>query len=143
MRRNWNVLIWAGFAVALLALFSYIPFFIRFPVTRDVPWANLLLFLAGGWMLAAGLRRAYGHPEHYRGKVSGAVLGVLALAFFVLFRWGNFVFARRVPASANAPQVGQQAPDFTLADADGKPVSLSDLRRTNRAVLLIFYRGYW
>lgn len=143
MRRNWNALIWAGFAVTLVALFSYIPFFIRFPVTRDVPWANLLLFLAGGWMLAAGLRRAYGQPERYRGKVSGPVLGALAIAFCALFCWGSFVFARRVPSSSSAPQVGQQAPDFTMADAGGKPVSLSDLRRTNRAVLLIFYRGYW
>jgi len=143
MRRNWNVLIWTGFAVTLVAAISYVPIFVRFPNTRDVPWANLLLFLAGGCLLAAGLKRAYGEPERYRGKVSGAVLGVLALALFGLFCWGNFVFARRVPSSNGAPQVGRPAPDFTLLDAGGKPVTLSELRRANRAVLLIFYRGYW
>ena len=33
--------------------------------------------------------------------------------------------------------VGEQAPDFTLRDQDGEPVSLSDYR--GRKVLLIFY----
>ena len=129
--------------VILAATLSYIPIFVRYASTRDVPWVNLLLFLIGGWFLAAGLRRAYGDSEHYAGKVSGAVLGVLALALFGLFCWGNFVFARRVPASAGAPQPGSQAPDFTLPDANGRPVSLADLRKNSRGVLLIFYRGYW
>ncbi|MGO4886111.1 MAG: hypothetical protein ACLP59_35595 [Bryobacteraceae bacterium] len=143
MRRSWNSLIWTGFAVTLAAVLSYIPIFARFAGTRDIPWVNLLLFVVGGLMLAAGLRRAYGEPEHYRGKVSGAVLGVLALALFGVFCWGNFVFARRVPSSTGAPQAGAPAPDFTLPDANGKPVSLAELRKSNRAVLLIFYRGYW
>ncbi len=48
------------------------------------------------------------------------------------------------PPASSAPQAWHDpAPDFTLQDANGKPVTLSDLRRTNRAVLLIFYRGYW
>jgi hypothetical protein len=143
MRRSWNAPIWAGFAVTLVAVISYIPFFARFPNTRDVPWANLLLFLIGGCLLAIGLKRAYGRPERYRGKVSGVVLGVLTLAMFGLFCWGNFIFSRRLPTSSGVPQVGQAAPDFTLPDANGKPVTLSELRKANRAVLLIFYRGYW
>jgi hypothetical protein len=143
MRRSWNSLVWAGFTVTLVAAISYIPIFVRFPATRDVPWANLLLFAMGGWLLAAGIKRAYGDSERYAGKVSGAVLGVLALALFGLFCWGTFVFPRRVPASSGAPQAGDPAPDFTLPDANGKPVTFASLRRANRAVLLIFYRGYW
>jgi hypothetical protein len=143
MRRSWNSQIWVGFAVVLAAVFTYIPVFVRFPITRDVPWANLLLFLMGGWLLAAGIKKAYGEPERYGGKAGGAVLGVLALTLFGVFCWGNFVFARRVPSSSNAPQAGDSAPDFTLSDANGKPVALSELRRNSRAVLLIFYRGYW
>jgi len=143
VKRSWNTPIWAGFAVALVAVFSYIPFFVRFPITRDFPWANLLLFLIGGGLLAAGLHRAFRQPERYRGKVTGVVFSVLAVLLCGLFCWGNFVFSRRVPSSSGAPHVGQQAPDFTLADASGKPVALSELRKTNRAVLLIFYRGYW
>lgn len=132
-----------GFVTALVAAISYVPIFVRFPATRDVPWVNLLLFLLAGLLLAAGLRRAYGDSERYGGKVSGAVLGLLTLVLFGLFCWGNFVFARHIPSAGSAPQPGDPAPDFTLPDANGKPVLLSDLRRANRAVLLIFYRGYW
>jgi hypothetical protein len=143
MRRSWNSWIWAGFTVTLVAAISYVPIFVRFPATRDVPWVNLLLFLLGGWLLTAGLKRAYGDSERYGGKVSGAVLGVLALALLGLFCWGNFVFARHVPSSSKAPQAGYPAPDFSLPDSNGKLATLSQLRLANRAVLLIFYRGYW
>ncbi len=34
-------------------------------------------------------------------------------------------------------EVGQQAPDFCLADADGNPVNLSDFRGKN--VVVYFY----
>lgn len=143
MRRRWNSLNWAGFGFTLVAAISYVPIFARFPSTRDFPWANLLLFLLGAWTLGAGIKRAYGQPERFSGKVSGAVLGLLSLALFGLFCWGNFIFARQVPSAAGAPQVGRMAPDFTLPDATGSPVTLSELRKNSRAVLLIFYRGYW
>lgn len=35
-----------------------------------------------------------------------------------------------------------QAPDFSLPDESGKPVSLTELRRRG-PVLLVFYRGHW
>ena len=143
MRRSWNSLIWLGFAIALLAALTYIPIFARYAITRDVPWVNLLMFFAGGWLLVAGLKRAYSTSDRYGGKVSGAISAALALVIFGLFCWGNFVFARRVPASISAPQPADVAPEFTLYDSDGRPVSLSDLRRNSRGVLLIFYRGYW
>jgi hypothetical protein len=143
MRRSWNSLIWVGFAITLAAAFSYVPIFVHFAATRDFPWVNLLLFLTGGFLLAAGFKRALTEPERYGGKISGAILGTLALLLFGFFCWGNFVFARHVPSSTTAPRPGATAPDFTLPDANGKPVALSELRRANRAVLLIFYRGYW
>jgi len=46
-------------------------------------------------------------------------------------------FARRDPA-----KVGDQAPDFTLPDAQGGQVSLTDLLREG-PVVLTFYRGGW
>jgi cytochrome oxidase Cu insertion factor (SCO1/SenC/PrrC family) len=39
-------------------------------------------------------------------------------------------------------KVGQAAPDFTLEDIAGKPISLSEFRG-EKNVVLIFYRGYW
>ena len=53
-----------------------------------------------------------------------------------------------LPASPGAPRVGEKAPDFTLADTAGKPVSLASLLKPAESgekpwVLLVFYRGYW
>lgn len=39
-------------------------------------------------------------------------------------------------------KAGDAAPDFTLEDQDGKPVSLSDYRG-KKTIVLVFYRGYW
>jgi hypothetical protein len=39
-------------------------------------------------------------------------------------------------------RVGQRAPDFTLPDVAGQPVSLADLRARG-PVVLSFYRGRW
>jgi hypothetical protein len=82
------------------------------------------------------------------------------------------ISSRAMPAATNAPQVGQKVPDFTLADTNGYKISLNQLlgkehvtlvappsevmeklARANqlprasatptKAVLLVFYRGYW
>jgi ABC-type transport system involved in cytochrome c biogenesis permease subunit len=142
MKRSWNGFIWAGFAVVLLAAFSFL-FFVRFPATRDFPWVNLLLFGAGALLLATGLRRAFFQSDRYRGKVSGPILSLLSLAMFGFFCYGIFVLAADIPSASGAARPGATAPDFTLSDAAGKPVALSELLKKNRAVLLIFYRGYW
>jgi cytochrome oxidase Cu insertion factor (SCO1/SenC/PrrC family) len=46
------------------------------------------------------------------------------------------------PTDLDRIKVGQPAPDFTLENMDGKPVSLSDFRG-QKSVVLVFYRGYW
>lgn len=143
MKRRHNILLWAGFVLVLLALLTYIPIFAVFAVTRDVPWVNYLLFLAGGVLLGLGLRRAFGQPEIYRGKVLGSMLASLSVLLFVFFCFAIFYFSKAIPASETAVRVGQPAPNFTLANWDGKKVSLSDQLKNNRAVVLIFYRGYW
>jgi cytochrome oxidase Cu insertion factor (SCO1/SenC/PrrC family) len=45
------------------------------------------------------------------------------------------------PRDLNRIQVGQPAPDFTLEDAAGRPLTLSDFR--GKYVILVFYRGHW
>ena len=142
MKRTWNGFIWVGFAVVLVAVFSLL-FLIQFPAIRDFPWPNLLLFAAGGVLLAIGLKRAFLQPDRYRGKVSGIILSLISLATFGLFLYGTFVLTADIPSASGAPRLGMPAPDFMLSDAAGKPVALADLVKKNRAVLLIFYRGYW
>ena len=39
-------------------------------------------------------------------------------------------------------KVGQAAPDFALENVEGKTINLSDFRG-KKAVVLVFYRGYW
>jgi hypothetical protein len=143
MKRRHNILLWAGFVLVLLAVLTYIPIFAVFAVTRDIPWVNYLLFLAGGIVLALGLRRAFGQPEIYRGKILGSILASLSLLLFALFCFVILYASKAIPASETAVRVGQPAPNFTLANWDGKQVSLSDQLKNNRAVVLIFYRGYW
>src|SRR5436190_8085639 len=99
MNRRWNSSIWAGFILVLAGLLSYIPLFALFPVTRDFPWANLLLFAAGGVLLYVGLRQAFRRPELYRGKIFGPVLTALSVVGIGLFVYGVFYEVRQLPAS--------------------------------------------
>ena len=143
MKRSPNILIWAGFAIVLIAFVSYIPFFALFPATRDVPWANYLLFLTGGALLAVGVRRAFRDSEHYRGKISGSILTVLSAVLFSFFVLTVTYFSKQIPAAATALGVGQEAPPFVLLDTARKQVSSADLLKNHRGLVLIFYRGYW
>lgn len=149
-RFNWHI--WAGFLLSIIAFVSYVLFFVNFPITRDVPWANLILFMIAASLLFVGIRRAFAPDRSRLAKVGSsvlAVLGVLLLGFFIFM---TFIMARWLPASEGAPRLGNRAPDFTLADANGKSISLAELLSTPmnvtntakpRGVLLIFYRGYW
>ena len=146
-RINWQI--WAGFVLSLVAGFSYGLVFIRWPMTRDFPWANLLLFAVALVFLFLGLRRAFKPDKRIVSKIFSslaAAFGVLLLAGFLFI---IFVFGSWLPASAAAPQVGEKAPDFTLTDSNDKPVTLAQLltepvnNKSPKGVLLIFYRGYW
>ena len=146
-RFNWPI--WAGFLLSVFALFSYPFVFVRWPVTRDFPWANLLLFGVVVVLLFVGVRRAFAPDRRRRSRIVGSIVATLSVLFLGLFVFSFFVASRWLPASHGAPQVGQKAPDFSLADTKGKTVSLSQLLsepingKAPRGVLLIFYRGYW
>ena len=149
--RRFNWPLWIGLLVTLIGFASYITVFMWFPVTRDFPWANLLLFLIAAVLLFIGLRRAFA-PDRRRpllSKIAGSLVTVFSTLVITLFVFGFFVFARWLPPSKGAPQVGQKAPEFLLMDTTGKSVSLGELLSTPingnapKGVLLVFYRGYW
>jgi uncharacterized BrkB/YihY/UPF0761 family membrane protein len=149
--RRFNWPIWTGLLISLIAFFSYFSVFVWFPVTRNFPWVNLLLFAVAAALLLVGLRRAFARdkPHPMRSKIAAIVVAVLSLAIFGFFIATIFIIARNLPASQRAPQVGQKAPDFSLSDTNGNSVSLSKLLasplngKAPKGVLLIFYRGYW
>ena len=143
MKRRWNTPIWVGFGVVLFALASYIPLFALFPATRDIPWANYLLFLLGGVLLAVGVWRAFRDPEHFRGKVSGSILAGLSVLLFAFFIVSVVYLGKQIPSGESALRPGQPAPEFTLQDIAGKQVASSDLLKSHRGMVLVFYRGYW
>jgi hypothetical protein len=143
MKRHWNGTIWAGFAIVIVAVVSYIPIFAIFPVTRDIPWANYLLFLLGGGLLAVGVRRAFRDSERYRGKISGSILAVLSVLLCVFFVGAILYFSKQIPSAQTALRTGQLAPPFILEDIARKQVRSSELLKGHRAVVLVFYRGYW
>ena len=144
---NWQI--WTGFVLSLFAAFSYPFLFVRWPMTREFPWANLVLFAVALVLLFFGLRRALKSDKRIVSKIFSslaAAFGVLLLAglFFMIYVMGSWL-----PASTGAPQVGHKAPDFTLTDPNNKPVTLAQLltepinNKPPKGVLLIFYRGYW
>ncbi|PYK74752.1 MAG: hypothetical protein DME39_06135 [Verrucomicrobia bacterium] len=129
MKRRWNWPIWLGFIVAVGGLFS--------------PWANLLLFAIGAALLLVGLFRAFGRPQVYRGKIFGSIFVTISFLLFAFFAYEIFYVLRQVPLSSHAPRVGEKAPEFTLVDPNGRSVALADLLSGSKAVVLIFYRGFW
>ena len=46
------------------------------------------------------------------------------------------------PTELERVKIGDQAPDFTLENMDGRKISLSDFRNKKNLVL-VFYRGHW
>jgi hypothetical protein len=93
-------------------------------------WWTMALFAVPAAFLGIG-RRGAGAIRFWAWAVFLAGL----LGYPALRLW-----AFRVPQDPPAVSVGSRAPDFTLPDAEGRPVSLGELARGGR-VLLVFFRG--
>ena len=148
-RLNWPL--WVGFLLTLGGAFSFLLIFVWIPATRDFPWANLLIFLVAVVLLIAGIRRGFASDRKrpIAAKIVTSLVALFSFAVMALFIFSVFVFARWLPPSKGAPQVGQKAPEFTLQDTSGKQVSLTQLLSepvngtAPKSVLLVFYRGHW
>ena len=148
-RLNWPLCV--GFVLTIAAFLTYFFVFVLFPVTRDFPWANLLIFVVALIFLFLGVRRGFAsdQPHPTRSKIVSSIAATLGVVILGLFVFTIFVVGRWLPASKGAPQVGQVAPDFVLPDTNGNQVSLDELLvspingNSPKGVLLVFYRGYW
>jgi hypothetical protein len=149
--KRWNTAVLWALLVAICALATNFVFFLRPPMQATLPWINLVLTLAALVLLGVGLRRAIAHWQNYRSKALSIVFSVLALTFAGASLF-TFSHARALPSATAAPQVGKKLSDFTLEDTSGQQVSLDSLFQSPtadasspapKAVLLIFYRGYW
>jgi hypothetical protein len=149
--RHRNNAVIGALLLGIAALAANFVFFVNPPLQAALPWVSLGFAVAALIALLFGLWLAFARSQVYRGKALSVVLGVLTLMFSGASLFA-FFHARALPGSKNAPQIGQKAPDFTLDDTGGKPVSLDSLflpqagdaaSAAPKAVLLIFYRGYW
>jgi hypothetical protein len=120
--------------VAIGAVAAYVLLF-RVAIIRNHPEGYVIAFALATALAALGVARAKG-----RRWPAWLVLGFMDL-LLIAGTWFNFV-AARVPGTPTALHLGERAPDFTLPDATGRPVSLADYRG-KRPVVIVFYRGYW
>jgi len=144
---NWPL--WLGFVLTIFAFVSYPFIFANWAPTRDFPWVNIPLFIVALVLLFFGVRRAFAPGRRLVSKIVAPIVATISVLVIVMFVLTAFVVSRWLPPSTNAPQVNQQAPEFTLKDTGNKPVSLAALltepinNKPPRGTLLIFYRGYW
>ena len=130
MRSGWFAALSVVLCAAAIGVYTQL---LRVPAIRNHPEGYVAVFAIAATI--AGLAVALGRRWY--------AWTALALAL-VLFAGGatfNFVLAR-IPAAQTNLRVGERPPDFTLADAGGRPVSLADYR-DKKPVVMVFYRGYW
>jgi len=139
--RSRNHLIWIGPLVVFGGAVSYFMVFARFPALRDFPWVNLPLVAAGALLSLLAVIRAFSPRAPYRGKVLGSLGLVFSLFLTAVFGLYIFVWSYGLPGPSAVTASLDTAPDFTLTDQNGRPVSLRDLR--GRKVVITFYRGHW
>jgi hypothetical protein len=136
-----NHLLWIGPLVVFVGAVSYFLVFARYPALRDFPWVNLPLVLLGVLLVAVGVRRTLARDSGVRKKIFGTLALVFSLIIAGLFCFYVFSLSYGMPEPSDLTAKLETAPDFSLADQDGRTVTLSDLRGRN--VIIVFYRGHW
>jgi cytochrome oxidase Cu insertion factor (SCO1/SenC/PrrC family) len=128
---------WLSVSSVVLAVGAIVAYvlLIRVPLVRNHPGAYLAAFALASALAVLALARGRG-----RRWPAWIALG-LSAALLVGGVWFNLAIAR-IPATPTVLRVGERAPDFTLPDAGGRPVTLADFRG-KKPVVLVFYRGYW
>ena len=124
----------AGIGVALVLIGGISYWFLM-----DVPWIrsaaipNTVLIVVGLALCGAALWQ-----QRSGLTIAAAILGGLVGGGFLI---SLFVLMQLPPPERNWSG-RDEAPDFTLPNQDGRPVTLSSFRGRG-PVLLVFYRGHW
>jgi hypothetical protein len=125
--------------LALAGMFLAIAGGVSYFLLIDVPWIrsraipNIAAVVLGLGLCAYALiqRRS---KSVIAATVPAALVGIgFLLSFFALMR---------LPKPTLTMETAQVAPDFTLPNHRGEPVTLSSWRGRG-PVLLVFYRGFW
>ena len=130
MRSGWLAALSIIVCAAAIAAYTLL---LRVAAVRNSPEGYVAAFAIAATL--AGLAVALGRRWY---AWTALVLSLTLLLGGATF---NFVLAR-IPDAPTNVRVGERAPDFTLPDAAGRPVSLADFRG-KKPVVLVFYRGYW
>ncbi len=130
MIRYWPALL--SVLLSLGAIAGYYAF-LRVAAVRNHPALYLAAFAIAAVIAGAATWDAARWPNF-------VALG-LSVVLLILGGYFNFVLAR-VPPTPTVLRVGEPAPDFTLPDVTGAPVSLASFRERT-PVVLVFYRGDW
>ncbi len=130
MIRYWPALVSVLLSGAAIAGYATL---LRVPTIRNHPELYLLVFAVAAGIAGASTWRAARWPNF-------VALG-LSVVLLILGGYFNFVLAK-IPPATTVLRVGESAPEFTLPDASGAPVSLASFRQ-RAPVVLVFYRGYW
>ncbi|OLD33051.1 MAG: hypothetical protein DMD90_27825 [Candidatus Rokuibacteriota bacterium] len=123
-----------GVVVAIAAIAAY-ALLLRVAIVRNHPEGYVVAFALATALAALAVARA-----RARRWPAWLALGLTSL-LLAGGAWFNFV-AARVPDTPTVLRVGERPPDFTLSDAAGRDVSLSEYRG-KKPVVIVFYRGYW
>jgi len=105
---------------------------------RDNPWPMELVAIAATVVTVALAVLAFRQRRARIAATASAILGVFATTVFLLL---IHRLTYDLPPPPAELAVGTTAPDFTLSDEGGHPVTLSSLR--GHPVVLVFYRGFW
>ena len=132
MTSAWLALLSAVIAIGAPVVYMLL---LRVAVVRNHPEGYVVAFAVATAL--AGLAVARARTRRWPAWSMLALTSVLLIGG----AWFNFVGAR-VPTGPTPLRVGERPPDFTLADAAGRPAALVDYRG-QKPVVLIFYRGYW
>jgi hypothetical protein len=170
-QRNWAA--WIGLLLAFAAMLSNAGFLLGVPWPKLLAWLVVVLTIAAVVCAVIGIMRAFRQPQVYAGKVSSSILGVLALLICGLAAVASISSralpaATNAPqVGQKAPDftlpdthgielslgmlLGKEHKTFVampsqimeLTKAGKLPPATASPATPTKAVLLVFYRGYW